>query len=122
MKIRVIQENNIVIITLLSLSEKIVSKFKRRRSIKLARLNDNSLDIILYKKKYIHGIIVTSLSVGVGINSIGSSESYGFADIEAADKFVAKLKKSINLINHGIEEESIKNNSTFRETTIEILE
>ena len=122
MKLRVIQENNIVIVTLLSISGKILSRIKKRSLIKLSSESYNYLDIHLCSKRYTEGITVFSYGIGFGINSSGSSDAYKFSDIESADKFVRRLKNSVNIINHGTEEEVQGLALITKETLIEIIE
>ena len=120
MKVKVIQENKIVIVTILSISENIKKQFKRRRFRKILESSEKYLTIGLYSKKSSNDFKMSTFEFYFGKDSEGRSSVIDFYDVESADIFIRRLKNSINLLNHKSEEE-VKSES-LRETLIEIIE
>ena len=125
MKLRVIQENNIVIVTILSLSDKLKSKFKKRNHVRLietSSVNPEYCGITLMPNQSNITFAVNDYSIALSQYGVLQSDSNEFKDAKSALDFVRKLKNSITLLNHGTEAELAQINSFMMEPRIEIFE
>lgn len=124
MRLRVIQENNIVVITVLSLSEKIEKLRKRRfNNYLIKKYLPNYIGIILGSKKDdINSIYIEDNYIQVFKDSVGKTNFYRFNTSIKAEEFCTNLKNSIELINNGTEAKIAEVNSFIRDTNIFILE
>lgn len=118
MKLRVIQENNIVVVTLLSFSDEFKKRFRERRGNQLVNeYDENYFGIYLYGKKREEDSTIGFFEneLRFYINDVKKTGYYRAPNRIHAERIVEKIKNSVNLINHGTEVE-------IEDTKILILE
>lgn len=125
MKLRIIQENTVVVVTILRIPNKIKNSAKKKKPITLIDNKadcGNYLEISLYDKQNEKDMNLHQNSMWLGADSVGNTDVYRFYKVTSAANWIRKLKNSIKLLNHGTEVEIEEFNNSTQDTIIETIE